>query len=143
MTVSMISLALASLTACSGTDINSVHTQDPVEAQLTISALSPRSDVNYEVQQVQVKDKSNVEIHLGGSGSCPPMLDRADIVGNNVQLHLKDWGQRACTMDYRPYSQLLSDPSGKLDLKKYEYKLCNMKDECTVLPKNIDNVLKS
>lgn len=139
-TVSMVGLAVAGLTACSGVDINSQHKTDKVEAQFTVDPITSPMDVNFDNQQVRVTGKNTVEVYLGGSGSCPPVIDRVDIVGNSVQLRLKDYGAKACTMDYRPYSQVITDGSGSVDLNKFDFKLCNIQDECTLLPKNVKNV---
>lgn len=114
-----------------------------LEAGFTIQPLSPQNDVDYKTQHVNVSAKNKVEIHLGGSGSCPPVIERAFIEGDKIQLALKDWGDRVCTMDYRPYSQVLSSPSETIDFNKYNFELCDVMGNCQSLIKNYDKVAKA
>ena len=143
-TVAVASILLANLSGC-GQNVNPNHQSEvtDLESSLTIQPMTPRDDIDYDKGQVAVVSKNKVEIHLAGSGSCPPVLERAFIEGDTIQLALKDWGDRICTMDYRPYSQLLSSTSDKIDFNDYDYEVCDVIGNCQKLLKNYDNVLKA
>lgn len=136
-TVAVAGLMLASLAGCTNND--SQKKNDATEATFTIAAVSMRDNIDYNQQQVQVVAKNKAEVHLGGSGSCPPIIERVEINGDVVAFQLKDWGDRVCTMDYRPYSQLVTTTSTDIDLNKYEFEVCTPRNECNKLVKNYNN----
>lgn len=136
-TVAVAGLMLASLAGCTNGDTQKKN--DDMEATFTIAPVSMRDNIDYDKQQVQVLAKNKAEVHMGGSGSCPPEISRVEINGDVIALQLKDWGDRVCTMDYRPYSQLITTTSTDIDLNDYEFEVCTPMNECNKLVKNYKN----
>lgn len=132
MTVAVASVLILGVTGCSG---NKQAGQDELVSTFNVEPMSPDMDANFE-QHVKVVSENKAEIHLGGSGSCPPDVERVEIRDNVVSLKLKDWGDKMCTMDYRLYSQLLTTTSS-INLNDYNFEVCTPLNECSVLPKNV------
>lgn len=130
-------VVVASLAGCAGKDPNHQSYTNDVESKFTIAAISNPTDVDFTKQQVRVVDAHRVEVFLGGSGSCPPVISRVDVDDDKILMTLDPWDGKACTMDYRPYSQVITHPD--LDLNKFSYQLCDTQRQCNELLKNYNN----
>lgn len=100
--------ALITLTGC----INITYTgESPVS----------NSDVKFKIEETfsdfpltkqtpayDIFDGNVIVLYLGGSGSCPPVVDKIKVEDGAVMFYEKNYGDRACTMDYRLYSYMVT-----------------------------------
>lgn len=132
--ISLIAVATLTVAGCSS-NVVTPEEKEKVSSSFTVKPISPNMEGDFE-QHIKIVSDDKAEIHLGGSGSCPPVIDKVDISdGNVINLRLQNWGDKICTMDYRPYSQVLETSRRSIDLNDFTFKLCNTIGECNVLPK--------
>lgn len=105
-----------------------------VNSAFIIEPMSVPDSSRFEEGYYEVIDENSVGFHLAGSGSCPPIIETAYFSDNKtVQLQLKDWGDRACTMDYRSYSQKVTNNSKGINMGDYKFEICTPIGECKLL----------
>ena len=83
---------------------------------------------------VIVEDSTSVLVQTGGSGSCPPVIDKVISDGKTTSFYLKEYEQKPCTMDYRPYPQRVkASGSDTFNFDGQKFELCMSKESCTPL----------
>lgn len=107
---------------------------DKIETTFSIEPMTSNMSSDF-TENIKITAARKAEIHLGGSGTCPPEIERVNIHDGIISLKLKDWGDKICTLDYRLYSQLLTTDSD-IDLNDYNFEVCNPLEECKALVKN-------
>ena len=80
--------------------------QQPVKNNVMVNVVPVEGETDFSKgDHVVKKDRNTVIVMLGGSGSCPPMVNGAvyDSEENLLSFVLYEYGEVACTMDYGQY----------------------------------------
>ena len=85
----------------------------PDHETLTISEVEPYNNMTTTGAEVVIED-GMIIYRNGGSGSCPPVLDNAyyDEQADQYFLTITQYGNQACTADYRLLQQTVMHEDG-------------------------------
>lgn len=129
---SLAILGVLVLAGCSTT--GSSGTTAPGEPTYKIEAVEGGEMSTITENSVIVEDASSVLVQVGGSGSCPPVIDKVISDGKTTSFYLKEYEQKPCTMDYRPYPQRIkASGSDTFNFDGQKFELCTTKESCTPL----------
>lgn len=105
-----------SLAACGSETVEPTPTPKPTPVEKTEPEVSkiPREGILLEskavetfsgdaVDQVVLVDSYGVLVSIGGSSSCPPVIDEAFLLEDTINIFLKEQKSKVCTEDYQPH----------------------------------------
>lgn len=89
---------------------------------------------NFE-ERVVIVDKTTILVHVGGSSSCPPIIETVsyDETIGRVNLMMKEYGAVACTSDFGMLPQRVTAIVVGFDFNQYDIFKCKA-NNCSVLP---------
>lgn len=108
-------LVIASIVGIAFLNI-SINFGDNMKEEYIISDVKKdyNSGYNYYSGANAFVDNGKVVYVNSGSSSCPPVIEKFEkIAKNSYQIHVKAYGNRACTMDMRPIMQTVEKSNGK------------------------------
>lgn len=134
------SVAAVTLLLLSGCSSAGIGEEAIPETVFTISREVVTPPGNGEIivgveETVQILNGTTVVVSVGGSSSCPPVIEKVEInkEANVVSFMIKDYPNQACTMDFGLLPQRVTAVGVGFDFNNYTFQKCLTLTNCSPL----------
>lgn len=106
------------------------------ETSFTITREVPQPGVEVDVvESVTILNATTIVANVGGSSSCPPVIDKVTVDEEQkmVQLFVKTYPDRGCTADFGLLPQRVTAIGVNFDFNNYQFRKCSG-ETCSELP---------
>lgn len=132
--IAMAGLLLASMSGCADlktedilhNDLGFVYSQVPAQTYLV------GENTNYSSSFALIEGTDSMVAVLGGSSSCPPLIESITKTDTAVQINLKSYGNVMCTADFTYVAWQVTAITTNYTFKGKTITTC-MDEKCTAL----------